>query len=168
MRYRIVTVTLLSSLFSYAQNNSTLSKRFNDLLQNYYESYLKLNPSVASFRGDYRYNDQWENSLSQPYRDQSKRLYTHYLDSLRLFPVKQLSERDRLSYQIFEYTLQRSLKEFQFQNHLVPTSQMRDYRIEFSQMGSGSSTHPFKTVKDYEDFFESHRRICIYYRYGYC
>jgi uncharacterized protein (DUF885 family) len=147
-------VTLLSSLFSYAQNNSTLSKRFNDLLQNYYESYLKLNPSVASFRGDYRYNDQWENSLSQPYRDQSKRLYTQYLDSLRLFPVKQLSERDRLSYQIFEYTLQRSLKEFGFQSHLIPISQMRDYRIEFSQMGSGSSTHPFKTVKDYEDFLK--------------
>lgn len=31
---------------------------------------------------------------------------------------------------------------------------MQDFRISFSQMGSGSSVHPFKSVKDYDDFLK--------------
>ena len=153
MRYCALLLFMGLSILSKGQSSSA-SVRFHDMLQNYYEAYLQLNPSTASYRGDYRYNDQLENEISQPYRDKSRVLYTRFRDSLRLFSLKDLSTRDQLSYQIFEYQLNNSLEQLKLTNYLTPISQMRDYRISFSQMGSGSSTHPFKTVKDYDDFLK--------------
>src|SRR5215207_5825261 len=154
MKYRIAFLLLVVSIYSEGQSLSPSNTRFQEMLNNYYEAYLQLNPTTASYRGDYRYNDQMENSISQPYRDQSQALYSRFQDSLRTFSVQQLSPRDQLSYQIFEYTLKNSLEELQLTSYLIPVSQMRDFRISFSQMGSGSSTHPFKTVKDYDDFLK--------------
>ncbi|QJW92379.1 DUF885 domain-containing protein [Spirosoma taeanense] len=124
------------------------------MLDSYYEEFLKLNPTVASSKGDYRYNDQLENSLSQPYRAQMQALFTRYLDSLKAYNLQQLPERDKLSYQIFRYDLEKSLEGMQYMTYLTPMNQMGDFRLSFSQMGSGSSVHPFKSVKDYDDFLK--------------
>lgn len=128
--------------------------RVQVMLNSYYEEYLKLNPTVATFKGDYRYNDRLENTVSQPYREQSVALYNRYLDSLKNYSATQLSPKDNLSYRIFQYELERNIEAMKFNTYLRPVSQMFDFRISFSQMGAGSSTHPFKTVKDYDDFLK--------------
>ncbi|MBA2762249.1 MAG: DUF885 domain-containing protein, partial [Segetibacter sp.] len=124
------------------------------MVNSYYEEYLKLNPTTASAVGDYRYNDQLENYISQPYRDQSKQLFTRYLDSLKAFDKQKLSARDQLSYQIFQYDLDKNIALLQFPFYLTPVDQFRDFRLSFSQLGAGSGNHPFKTVKDYDDFLK--------------
>jgi uncharacterized protein (DUF885 family) len=155
MKYHMLVLLTCLAIYSAGQSSvNNTSARFNQMLNNYYEAYLQLNPSTASYRGDYRYNDQLENSISQPYRDKSRELYTRFQDSLKLFSAASLSARDQLSYRIFEYQLKTSLEEVKLTSYLTPISQMRDFRISFSQMGSGSSTHPFKTVKDYDDFLK--------------
>jgi uncharacterized protein (DUF885 family) len=130
------------------------SPGFQSLLTAYYDDYLKLNPTTASYLGDYRYNDQLENALSQPYRDQMQRLYTRYLDGLKAYDEKQLGERDKLNYQILRYDLTTNLAAMEFPDHLTPMNQMFDFRFYFSQMGSGSGIHPFKSAKDYDDFLK--------------
>ena len=150
MKYSFTLLLLLNSLLTPAQS----STRFQDMLKNYYEAFIKLNPTSASFRGDNRYNDQLENNISQTYRDQSSALYKRFQDSLKAFSFQQLFQRDQLSYQIFEYSLKNNVEELKLSNYLTPINQMRDYRLNFSQMGSGSSIHPFKTVKDYDDFLK--------------
>ncbi|MDQ3683229.1 MAG: DUF885 domain-containing protein [Bacteroidota bacterium] len=149
MRTSFLITLLLISLVA-----ATQSSRFQSMLNSYYEDYLKLNPTTATALGDYRYNDQLENSLSQPYREQTKQLYTRYLDSLKTFDQKKLSTRDQLSYEIFKYDLDRSLARFQYTTYLVPVNQMGDFRLSFSQLGAGRGNHPFKTVKDYDDFLK--------------
>lgn len=42
----------------------SMSAEFNTLLGNYYEDGLKLNPVMATFAGDNRYNDQFPNPLA--------------------------------------------------------------------------------------------------------
>lgn len=153
MRFCMVLLFLGFAIYANAQTASS-SVRFNQMLQNYYEEYLKLHPTTASYRGDNRYNDQLENDISQPYRDLCKAMYSRFQDSLRSFSLENLSSRDQLSYRIFEYNLKNKLDELKITSYLTPISQMRDFRISFSQMGSGSSTHPFKTVKDYDDFLK--------------
>jgi len=127
---------------------------FQSLLTAYYEDYLKLNPTKASYLGDYRYNDQLENALSQPYRAQMKRLYTRYLDGLKAYKEQQLGERDKLTYQILRYDLTTNLAAMEFPAHLTPMNQTGDFRLSFSQMGSGTGIHPFKSVKDYDDYLK--------------
>ena len=46
---------------------ATVNKAFNDLLEQYYEDGLQLNPLNATFAGDNRYNDQFPNVLSDQY-----------------------------------------------------------------------------------------------------
>lgn len=154
MRFWISIIALGFASVSYGQSNNNTGLRFNNMLKSYYEEYLQLNPSEATYKGDYRYNDQLENDISYPYRQQSKALYSRYLDSLKSYTLPQLSQRDQLSYQIFQYDLQRNLTALQNPTYLTPVSQMFDFRISFGLMGAGTGIHPFKTVKDYEDFLK--------------
>jgi uncharacterized protein (DUF885 family) len=128
--------------------------RFQKMLNFYYEDFLKLNPTTATFKGDNRYNDQIENPISANYRDQSKALYSRYLDSVHHYKYERLTRQDQLSYRIFEYELQNRIEGEKYDTYLTPVSQMQDFRISFSQMGSGAGVHPFKTVKDYDDFLK--------------
>ncbi|MCW3108599.1 MAG: hypothetical protein JWQ09_3105 [Segetibacter sp.] len=156
MRYYLLILIISGSSVSFSQTSPNTVNPFNSMLNSYYEEFLKLNPTVASNRGDYRYNDQLENPISQPYRDQSKSLYSRYLDSLKSYSYQQLSSRDQLSYQIFQYDLQKNVTALKYKSYLAPVTQMFDFRIFFGLMGAGSGIHPFKTVKDYDDFL---RRI---------
>lgn len=144
----LVTVNVIGAT---AQPSKT---KFQQMLDTYYEAFLKLNPTTASFKGDYRYNDRLENDISAPHRAAAKKLYTQYQDSLKAYTYQKLNAADRLCYDIFKYDLDRYLTEMQFKRYLTPVRQTGDFRLQFSQMGSGSSTHPFNTVKDYEDFLK--------------
>ncbi len=95
-----------------------------------------------------------KNTLSQPYREQSRNLYTRYLDSLKSYKLQQLSQRDQLSYQLFQFDLTRNIERLNYPTWLTPVSQMGDFRLQFSQLGGGTGNHPFKTVKDYDDFIK--------------
>ena len=45
---------------------------FNQLLKEYNEGKLKLNPINATYAGDNRFNDQFPNTLSDEYQQQTK------------------------------------------------------------------------------------------------
>lgn len=150
MRFFFLVVVLLAAGLVRSQSNA----RFESMLHSYYEEYLKLNPTIATSLGDDRYNDQLENVLSATYREQSRRLYTRYLDSLKGYDRQRLSVRNQLSYQIFQYDLVRNINRLQFPTYLNPMSQLRDFRLVFSQLGGGAGDHPFRTVKDYDDFLK--------------
>lgn len=154
MRYLIVVLLLLSLSGSSFSQPTAANNRFQGMLNAYYEAFLQLNPTRASARGDYRYNDRLENPISNSYRDQSKKLSTRFLDSLKSYSLQQLSPRDQLSYQILKYDLEKNLEGLTYTTELTPIYQMGDFRISFAQMGAGSSVHPFKTVKDYDDFLQ--------------
>lgn len=145
----IVLLTVVSMPL-WAQQKS----KFQLMLDAYYEEYLKLNPSTASFKGDYRYNDRLENDISLPHRQASKALFVRYQDSLKAYSYQKLNGGDRLCYDIFKYDLERNMAELQLRRYLTPVRQTGDFRLSFSQMGSGSSIHPFNTVKDYDDFLK--------------
>jgi uncharacterized protein (DUF885 family) len=143
-----VSVLSLTTLSAQSQKQTA----FQRMLQNYYEEYLALNPTTATAQGDNRYNHLFQNSISEPYRNQTKDLNQRYLDSLKSYPKKKLSGKDRVSYSIFEYELKDRLEALKFKSWLTPVSQMFDSRISFALMASGNGSHPFRSVKDYDDF----------------
>ena len=154
MRTCLLMLFVTCTQLAFGQTPAPASVGFQSLLTAYYEDYLKMNPTRASYMGDYRYNDQLENTFSQSYRDQMKRLYTRYLNGLKAYDEKQLGERDQLNYQILRYDLTTNLAAMEFTDYLTPMSQMFGFHILFSLLGSGSSAHPFKSAKDYDDFLK--------------
>ena len=122
------------------------------LFDDQFERNLELNPLNATFIGDYRYNDRLANSNGPEYRAASEAMDQEFLQRLLAIEREQLGEQDQLSYDIFKINRELSLESNQFPSHLQPINQFYAITNSFVQLGSGSSAHPFKTVKDYEDF----------------
>ena len=124
----------------------------HELFDEHFERNLEMNPLSATFIGDYRYNDRMANSNSPEYRAAAAAMDEEFLQRLLDIDRSQLDEQDQLSFDIFRINREQSLEGNQFPFHLQPINQFYSITNFFVQLGSGSSAHPFKTVKDYEDF----------------
>ena len=122
------------------------------LFDDYFERNLELNPLSATAIGDDRYDDRMSISMSQEYRDADKQLDEEFLTRLLEIDRLVLDYQQQLSYDIFRIRREQSLEGNQFPFHLQPMNQFYLMTNFFVQLGSGSSLHPFKTVKNYDDF----------------
>ena len=122
------------------------------LFDEHFERNLELNPIRATFIGDYRYNDRMANTNSPEYRAADQAMDEEFLRRLLEIDRAELDYQDQLSYDIFRISREQSLEGNQFPFHLQPINQFYSITNFFVQLGSGASAHPFKTVKDYEDF----------------
>jgi uncharacterized protein (DUF885 family) len=122
------------------------------LFDEHFERSLEMNPLRATFIGDNRYNDRLGNFYSAEYREAAEAMDREFLQRLQEIDREQLSYQDRLSYDMFRIDREESLEGNRFPGHLQPINQFRNVMNFFVQLGSGASAHPFRTVKDYEDF----------------
>jgi len=122
------------------------------LFDEHFERNLELNPLSATAIGDDRHDDRMALSNSQDYRDADKALDEEFLTRLLAIDREALSYQEQLSYDIFRIKREQSLEGNQFPSYLQPMNQFRLMTNFFVQLGSGSSLHPFKTVKNYDDF----------------
>ncbi len=122
------------------------------LFDEHFERGLELNPLSATFIGDYRFNDRMANSNSPEHRAAEKAMDEEFLRRLLEIDRSELGYQDQLSYDIFRINREQSLEGNEFPFHLQPINQFYSITNFFVQLGSGASAHPFKTVKDYEDF----------------
>ena len=122
------------------------------LFDEHFERDLEMNPLSATFIGDYRYNDRMANSNSAEYRAKAEAMDKEFLARLLEIDRDQLGYQDQLSYDLFKINREQSLEGNQFPFHLQPINQFYSVTNFFVQLGSGTSAHPFKSVKDYDDF----------------
>ena len=134
----------------------------NELFDDYFERGLELNPLQATAIGDYRYNDKLANSIGPKYREASLRLDEEFLTRLHTIDREQLSRQDQLSYDMFKLNRESSIDGDQFPGHLQPINQFSSMVSFFVQLGSGTSLHPFKTVKHYDDWLSRIDDFVIY------
>jgi uncharacterized protein (DUF885 family) len=131
------------------------------LFDDYFERNLELNPLTATFIGDYRYNDRLANTFGPEYRAAATAMDDEFLRRLLEIDREQLDSQDRLSYDVFKLNREQSLEGNQFPSHLLPINQFYSLTSSFVQLGSGTSAHPFKTVKDYDDFLSRADQFAI-------
>jgi uncharacterized protein (DUF885 family) len=124
------------------------------LFESYFEALLEQNPLLATSIGDNRYNDRFPVQISPENRAKAKALDERFLKEAKRLPAKKLDAARRLSLEVFISNRERSIEGYKFPGHLIPLNQFFSTPNSFAQLGSGSGTHPFKTVKDYEDFLK--------------
>ena len=122
------------------------------LFDEHFERGLEMNPLSATFIGDNRFNDRLAHFASPDFRDAAEAMDREFLERLLEIYRAQLSYQDQLSYNIFTLDRHESLEGNQFPGHLQPVNQFRNMMNFLVQLGSGASAHPFKTVKDYDDW----------------
>jgi uncharacterized protein (DUF885 family) len=124
----------------------------NALVEEYFDRVLELNPLYATSIGDYRFNDRMANTLSPEYLQTSEALDREYLERVLAIEPEQLTGQDRLTYDTFRWSREMDVAGYRFSGYLQPINQFYSITNTFVQLGSGANVHPFKTVKDYDDF----------------
>ena len=122
---------------------------FNQMLDEYYEEGLKLNPINATMAGDNRYDHIFPNFLSDEYQQKLKTYYSSYLEKLEKYPDAELSESAQISKAVLKWDSEINLDNMNFPKDLFPIDQMWTVNLMIGQLASGAGAQPFKTVKDY-------------------
>lgn len=159
-----VSVVILSSIFlaSYPCAAQTADDRavsasqaLRTLFQSYAQESAPYFPLTASENGDHTYDGVLANDLSDDYRAGLKHLCATYRQKLQGIDRAALHGQERLSYDIFEHSRNRCIESFDYPWHLLPVNQVgSSLPSRFPIMGAGKGVHPFKTVRNYEDFLK--------------
>ena len=86
-----------------AAETTGASAQLRQLVEEYFEEGLQLNPLQATFIGDNRYNDQFPNSLGAEYRQASRNLHKTYLERIDAIDPTTLEGQDRVIYESFRW-----------------------------------------------------------------
>jgi uncharacterized protein (DUF885 family) len=157
MLYRsIVSIALALHLFSCASSQKEEAfveqPGLDSLLAAFYQDYLKFSPLNATVIGDNRYDDKLPNTITASYREELKSLYTRYREELTMYDRSSLTEADQMNYDIILWECDIALESLKFKDYLMPINQFSATHLFVGQMASGKSIHPFKTVKDYDNW----------------
>ncbi len=149
---------LLGSLTLAQQSANKNSSQVDQLLQrifdDYHEQYLILFPLEATNFGDPRYNDQLQINISEDFLAKERNFYQQTLERLLAVDKTAAADTPRLLAEILEYELTIRLAKFPFHFERIPFNQFDGLPLTFAQLGSGASSQPFKTVKDYDNWLK--------------
>lgn len=130
------------------------SRRLAEIFENYFEAYLELFPLFATRIGDHRHDDRLDVSIGAEHRARQQKLYRETLEQLSGIHVRGLRVKERLYHEVLVHALRQRQEAARFPGYLLPVRQLGSLPIEFPLLGSGSGSHPFKTVADYENFLK--------------
>ncbi|HET7230798.1 MAG TPA: DUF885 domain-containing protein [Longimicrobium sp.] len=128
------------------------NQRLDSIAEAYFDAVLALTPVYATSVGENRYNHLYTASFSPDSRRRQSELTRTYQARLRSIDRNALDAQHQLTYDVFGRTLETSRLGERFPSHLLPLNQFFNFTASFAQMGAGTGIHPFRTVKDYEDF----------------
>ncbi|GAA4460211.1 DUF885 domain-containing protein [Nibrella saemangeumensis] len=167
MHRLILAITFFASLMTYTSCTNTKTDERNPDLAKFFDTYfeerLKLFPLEATTQGDDRYNDQLPNDISQAFIEKTRQFYSNNLKQLRSFDRQNLSDADKVSYDIFEREMEVQLEGLKFHQEYIPFQQFWGLPLTFGQLGSGAGAQPFKTVTDYENWL---KRVSAFKTWG--
>lgn len=138
-------------------------ENLNQLYDQYWEELLQRNPTLATSLGDLRYNDQFPINISYQERAATKAWQQAWLAKIQAIDPAGLTGSDLISYRMFRRQLELAVEGQQLDYQwMMPLSQQGGIHSMLALMGSGASTVPFKTVKDYNDWLVRLRNVPAY------
>jgi len=141
---------------------SATSAALNKLFEDYFERQLQLNPLLATFIGDHRYDDQLTNNISPEFIAMALAVDRKALEDAQKLAATQLADTDRLSVEIFMYDLHASIDGAKFHGELAPINQFQSLPTLMPVLGSGTSAQPFATTADYEHWLARMRGYIVW------
>ncbi len=124
------------------------------LYEAYWEFVLKENPTLATYLGDHRYDDQLGDFSEEAFhrRIDQCRKYLERLETLK----KPAATGDQLNYELFQRELKDPIEESQFHPYVLPISQQSGPHVDLPQL---ITYHPFKTRLDYGNYISRLRQF---------
>jgi len=154
MKNLILFCLLFFAISSCDQKSTNIENNleFNNILENYYQDGLKLNPINATNEGDSRYNDKFPELITNDYKNKQEKYYNKYLNEVSKFKMNDLSDVDKMSKSILEWECKTNLKSLSFNTQYTPIDQMWSIHLIVGQLASAEGAQPFKTISDYNNW----------------
>ena len=122
------------------------------LADEYYDANARFEPIGATENGDNRFDDQLGLSIAPAQRTKQFALYRQFQQRLQHIPRAQLSDKDRINYDILAYELHGLLMMEKFPEHLLPINQMDSVPVTLANYAGGEASQPIGTVKEYDAY----------------
>ncbi|MBW3169544.1 DUF885 domain-containing protein [Qipengyuania flava] len=138
------------------------SHRLHALFERSEAEMLDRNPVAAFFRGDFSDADRIGDYSPASYAA-DRAAAEEYLAELATIDRESLGETDRIAYDVFEYTQQRTLA--QTAPDVLPTvlalpiDHFRGLHVFYPRLSARGALMPFDTVEDYRNNFARHREF---------
>jgi uncharacterized protein (DUF885 family) len=110
-------------------------------------------PFTASEMGMHEYDRVLANDIGEPYRRRLRDVCSRHLARLQRIDPATIEGDERLAYDIFDHRLRRCVESFEYAWHLLPVNQVgQSWPSYFPVLAAGRGSHPFKSVRNYDDF----------------
>ncbi len=141
------TIAAVLALLAVSPALADASGDFKALLDEVWEFQMSEFPMSASYLGDRRYNDRWTDQSLDAIADRQQAT-RDFLGRLYAIDRAQLSDADKINYELFRRELQDDVDRYKFKGYLLPFSQ----RGGVQTLNDRTNSIPLATVKDYEDW----------------
>ena len=148
---------LLTTVFIASNAGAAASDDLAALMDEAWQAELANAPTYASYLGDRRYNDRWED-LSIDAIEAQQQQTREYLRRTYTIDVTALDDDDRLNYEIFRRTLQDAVDGFQFNAHLLPIH----HRGGVQNLDATTNYLSFDSIDDYDDWLARMQKVGVY------
>ncbi|MCY7309997.1 MAG: DUF885 domain-containing protein [Chitinophagaceae bacterium] len=145
-------------------NTKQANASFSSLMEQYYNERMQLVPIESTYNGEPGNNDKLFADFTDSYREKLKDFFSRNLSAIQQFDREKLNENDKLSYDIFKKEMDVTLDGLAvgyfgntvlYPDHkYMPIQQFGSVPLKLGQFGSGASSQPFKTIKDYNDWIK--------------
>ncbi len=147
-RWVVISVLILFSGSRVHGGDNAATKGVTKIFEDYWQFRLSRAPEWATYLGDHRYDDK-VSDYSAAARDRNLASVRQYKEGLSGIDRKSLSPADQLNVEVFQRVLDEELESAAWPEHLMPIKQQNSPQIA---LGMIRVTHPFKTLKDYENY----------------
>ncbi|MCW8856423.1 MAG: DUF885 family protein, partial [Kangiella sp.] len=107
---------------------------------------LEMNPLMATFMGDNRFNDQLGDWGTEEGLAKQLAFSKEFLAKIKTIDSSKLQGQDLLSYKVFKGEREAEVEGHQYPDHLQPIQQFYNPFNFIAMLGSGNSAQPFNTV----------------------
>src|SRR3954447_4706391 len=157
MRIRLsfaLALLLIASAATAASVDDRLSKQ-KALFAEYWESSLKLNPTLATAVGDYRYNDKLGDYSLAGVRRRHE-VNDDFLKRMKAISPEGFGEEERTSHDLFIRNLEENDVDYALKNYEMPIGTLGGVHTQLADL---PLSMPFDTVKHYDDYVARLRQI---------
>jgi uncharacterized protein (DUF885 family) len=143
----IASVAMAAPAPSAASLDARLAKQ-KAIFSDYWEMNLKMNPTLATAVGDYRYNNQLgDYSLASVRRRHE--VNSEYLKRIKAVSADGFGEEDRTSHDLFLRNLEENASDYSLKNYEMPVTAQGGVHTALADL---PNSVPLDTVKHYEDY----------------
>lgn len=143
-------------------NPTATADSLHQLATRYYNGSMALNPLQATQNGENQYNDQLPIDISEAYRAKSDSFYASFQQAIKGIDTAVLSGNDRITYDMLQREFSTNREALTYHDYLMPVQQFTCLPLTITQLASGTSAQPFKTVTDYHNFMHRMERFAIW------